>query len=375
MANPAFCSTRQSLKNMTEITNIIKESPTPPKVGDVVEGPIVDIDHGRVYIDIHPFGTGIIYGREYMAARDLLKHSNIGDIVEAKIVEEENEDGYIELSLREARQALIWNEAQELMNSKATLELAPKEANKGGLIMEWKGVVGFLPASQLNEEHYPKVPEGDKDKILSELKALVGQKLQVYIITADAKEQKLIFSEKNAGAQNVNVDEEVDSVSSDSYSVGDILDGVITGATDFGAFVKLPNGTEGLVHISEMDWALVEDPKTRFKVDEQVKVKVIEVKDGKVSLSIKALKPDPWQQSADKYKKDDEVEAVIIKHNRHGALASVEEGVAGLVHMSEFGSYEELKEKLPLGSSHKFVITMFDPQERKMTLSYKRAND
>ena len=358
-------------------TNIIKESPTPPKVGDVVEGPIIDIDHGRVYIDLHPFGTGVIYGREYMAARDLLKHSNIGDLVESKIVETENEDGYFELSLREARQALVWNEALELMNSKATLELAPKEANKGGLIMEWKGVIGFLPASQLNEEHYPKVPEGDKDKILSELKALVDQKLQVYIITADAKEQKLIFSEKNAGAQDVS-SEIIDGAESkhmqNSYKVGDILDGKVTGTTDFGAFVKLPDGTEGLVHISEMDWALVDDPKARFKVEDEVQVKVIEVKDGKVSLSIKALKPDPWQEAESKYKKDQEVNAVIIKHNRHGALASIEEGVAGLVHMSEFGSHEALREKLPLGSSHKFVITMFDPKERKMTLSYKKAN-
>ncbi len=357
---------------MTDKKTIIKDSPTPPKVGDVVEGPIIDIDHGRVYIDIKPFGTAVIYGREYMAARDLLKHSNIGDIVEAKVVETENEDGYIEVSLREARQALVWNEAQELMRNKTPLELAPKDANKGGLIMEWKGIIGFLPASQLNEEHYPKVPEGDKDRILSELKALVGQKLTVYIITADAKEQKLIFSEKAVETTTESAQEagEVES----KYKVGDILEGEITGATDFGAFVKFDDGLEGLVHISEMDWALVEDPKTKFKVGEKVRVKVIEVKDGKVSLSIKALKEDPWQKAKDKYKKGSEVNAVVIKHNRHGALVSVEEGVSGLVHVSEFEGHEDLREKLPLGSTHKFVITMFDPKEHKMTLSYKQAN-
>ncbi len=358
---------------MTDKKELIKSSPTPPKVGDVVEGPIIDIDHGRVYIDIKPFGTAVIYGREYMAARDLLRHSNIGDIVEAKVVETENEDGYIEVSLREARQALVWNEAQELMRNKTVLELVPKDANKGGLIMEWKGITGFLPASQLNEEHYPKVPEGDKDRILSELKALLGQKLSVYIITADAKEQKLIFSEKAAGEE---AEKEEGKESSESpYKVGDVLEGEITGATDFGAFVKLPDGTEGLVHISEMDWALVEDPKTKFSVGEKVKVKVIEVKDGKVSLSIKALKEDPWQKAKDKYKKGDLVDAVIIKHNRHGALASVEEGVSGLVHVSEFESAEDLREKLQLGTTHKFVITMFEPKEHKMTLSYKQANE
>ncbi len=381
LANPAraFLQYQKIVKGiMADKKSIIKKSPTPPKVGDVVEGPIIDIDHGRVYIDIKPFGTAIIYGREYMTARDLLKHSNIGDIVEAKVIDTENEDGYIEVSLREARQALIWNEAQELMRNKTVIEVVPKEANKGGLLIEWKGIVGFLPASQLNEEHYPKVPEGDKDKILAELKTLVGQKLNVCIITADAKEQKLIFSEKAAESpkeeEKGEEKEATESVES-KYKVGDILEGEISGATDFGAFVKLPDGTEGLVHISEMDWALVEDPKTKFKVGEKVKVKVIEVKNGKVSLSIKALKEDPWQKAKDKYKKGDIVDAVIIKHNRHGALASVEEGVAGLVHVSEFDSPEELREKLPLGSSHKFMITLFEPEEHKMTMSYKQANE
>ena len=352
-----------------DIKTIIKESPKPPKEGDIVEGPIIDMEPGKIFIDLHPFGTGIIYGREFMIARDLLRNSNTGDIVEAKVTEAENEDGYIELSLREARQALVWNEAQELMRNKTTLELAPFDANKGGLLIEWKGIVGFLPASQLNEEHYPKVPEGDKDRILAELKALVGQKLQVYIITADAKEQKLIFSEK-ASVQ----DDEKESEVKEKYKVGDVFEGEVTGATEFGIFVKLPDGLEGLVHISEMDWALVDDPRTKYSIGDKVRVKVVDVTDGKVSLSIKALKEDPWKLAKGKYKKGDIVDAVIIKHNRHGALASVEEGVAGLVHVSEFESSEELREKLPLGSSHKFEITMFEPDEHKMTLSYKSAN-
>ncbi len=359
---------------MTDKKEIIKSTPLPPKVGDVVEGPIIDIDHGRVYIDIHPFGTGIIYGREYMSARDLIKHSNIGDVVEARVVDPENEDGYIELSLREARQAIVWSEAQDLMRSGAAIEIEPKDANKGGLIIEWKGITGFLPASQLSEEHYPKVPEGDKDKILSELKSLLGQRLKLRIITADPKEQKLIFSEQGVGvSEQVSDNNEAVKLSdTQRYGVGEILEGEITGATDFGAFVKLSDGTEGLVHISEMDWALVDDPKTKFKLGEKVMVKVIDVKDGKISLSIKALKSDPWQAAKDKYKKGDEVKAVIIKHNRHGALASVEEGVSGLVHVSDFASHEALREVLQLGSSHNFIITMFDPKEHKMTLAYKK---
>ncbi len=350
-------------KKDSPMAALLNETPASPEVGDLVEGPVVDIDRGRIYIDLHPFGTGIIYGREYLSARDILKNVNPGDIVAAKVSSTENPDGYIEVSLREARQALVWGEAEDAMKKKTPLELPVKDANKGGLIIEWQGIQGFLPASQLSTENYPRVPDGDKDKIFAELTQLVGQKLTLYVITADAKEQKLIFTEKG-----INAEEKAEMV--DKYSVGDALDGEVTGATDFGVFVKLEDGLEGLVHISEMDWALVEDPKSRYKVGEKVRVQVIEVKDGKVSLSIKALTEDPWKSASAKYKKGDKVDAVIIKYNKHGALASIEEGVAGLVHVSEFGGSEQLRETLRLGSSYPFTITLFDPNEHKMTLSY-----
>jgi len=218
-----------------------------------------------------------------------------------------------------------------------------------------------LPASQLSQAHYPRVPDGDKDKIFAELKKMVGQKLEVSIITASPKEQKLIFSERGAGSPER-------SSLVEKYHVGDVLPGIVTGATEFGVFVKLEEGLEGLVHISEMDWALVENPKTRYKVGDQVNVKVIEIKDDKVSLSIKALQDDPWKAAAAKYKKDQRVEAVVIKYNKHGALASIEEGVAGLVHVSEFASEEELRQKLELGKVYPFTITFFEPKDRRMTL-------
>jgi small subunit ribosomal protein S1 len=148
------------------------------------------------------------------------------------------------------------------------------------------------------------------------------------------------------------------------------LDGVVTGATDFGVFIKIEEGLEGLVHISEMDWALVENPRGRYKVGEHIKVKVIEVKDGKVSLSIKALLDDPWVIAGNKYKKDQRVEALVIKYNKHGALASIEEGVAGLVHVSEFGTEADLRAKLELGKVYPFIITFFEPKERRMTLKF-----
>lgn len=332
-----------------------------PGMDEMVEGPVIAIGRARVFVDLHPFGTGIIYGREYLSARETLKNVNIGDIVAAKIVGTETAEGYMELSLREARQALMWSDAETALQKKTVFTLPVTDANKGGLIITWNGIAGFLPASQLSAAHYPRVSDGDKDKVFAELKKMVGTPVEVMIITANPKEQKLIFSEKGAGST-----ERAGLV--EKYHVGDTLDGVVTGATEFGVFVKLEEGLEGLVHISEMDWALVENPKTRFRVGEPVKVKVIEVKEDKVSLSIKALMDDPWKAAGAKYKKDDRVEAVVIKYNKHGALASIEEGVAGLVHVSEFGTEDELRSKLELGKVYPFTITFFEPKERRMTL-------
>lgn len=345
------------------MATLLADSANPPSTGDIVEGPVIAIDKKGVFVDLKPYGTGIIYGREYIAARDIIRKVNIGDSIAAKVVDVGNEDGYIELSLKEAKQALIWGEAEAAIKAKTIFDIAVLEANKGGLLMAWQGIQGFLPASQLKADHYPRVENGDKDKVLEELKKLVGEKLSVCIISASPKEGKLIFSEKNPESRDK---EKIVS----KYAVGEEIEGTVTGAVDFGIFVKIEDNLEGLVHISEIDWSLVEDPRSMFKVGEKVKVKVIEIKDGKISLSIKALKPNPWKEAEKKYKKDDVVTGIIIKFNKHGALASIEEGVAGLVHISEFGSEAKLREKLELGKSYPFKITLFDAKDQKMALSY-----
>ncbi len=340
-----------------------EKAPTPPAPGDIVEGPVIALDRARLYIDLPPFGTGVIYGREYMNAREVIKRTNVGDMVQAKVIATDTKDGYIELSLKEARQAVLWTEAEEAVKDKRQLELIVKEANKGGLILEWQGLAGFLPASQLKAEHYPRVTDGDKDKILDELRKLVGQKIAVSIISAAPKEGKLIFSEKG-------VDDKEKKQLIASYQVGDAVNGEVTGMVDFGVFVKLEEGLEGLVHISEIDWGLVDDPRHFFKVGDKVRVKIIDIKEGKISLSVKALKENPWSASANKYNKGDKVEGVVIKFNKHGALASIEEGIAGLVHVSEFGSEEKLRASLELGKRYPFTISLFDPKEMRMALAF-----
>ncbi len=351
------------VKKATIMDALLDKSATPPSIDDIVEGTVIGIDKNAVYIDIPPFGTGIIFGREFMSARDIIKKINIGDTVAGKVVSISNKDGYIEISLKEARQALIWNEAEDAIRDKKVFEIPVQDANKGGLILTWQGISGFLPASQLKTEHYPRVTDGDKDAILSELRKLVGTKISVAIIGASPKEGKLIFSEKNPTEKNK------DHIIG-KYQLNDVVTGEVTGMVDFGVFVKIEDGLEGLVHISEIDWALVENPRLLFRVGEKIKVKIIEIKDGKISLSIKALKENPWASAENKYKKDQIVEAVVIKFNKHGALASIEEGIAGLVHISEFGSEEALRSKLELGKRYTFKISLFDPKEQKMTLSF-----
>ncbi len=350
---------------------LVNDTPESLTIGDTVEGSIVNIDRGRIYIDLHPYGTAVIYGREYLSARDMLKNLGIGDSIEAKIVMVENKDGYIEVSLREARQKQIWSDAAKALEEKTPLELPVKDANKGGLIVEWQGMSGFLPASQLSAEHYPKVLDGDKDKIFTELKGLIGTTLTLTMITADPQEGKIIFSEKGGAALKQASDTPTKSI--EEYAIGDELDGEVTGVTDFGAFVRVEGGMEGLVHISEMDWGLVDNPKELYKPADSVKIKIIEIKDNKISLSIKALKENPWTLAKDKYKQGDKVNAVIIKYNQHGALASIEEGVAGLVHISEFGDETTLQGELKLGMPYEFTISIFEPDNRKMTLVYKKA--
>jgi ribosomal protein S1 len=348
-------------QNYTTLLDSI--NPKTIEEGAIIEGTVLSIEKAAVFIDLPPFGTGIIYGREYINARDVIKNVNVGDSIKAKVVELENEDGYIELSLKEARQAIIWKEAEELLNNKQILELPVKEANKGGLIIEWKGIQGFLPASQLKTENYPRVEDSDKEKILKELKKLVGEVLSVIMITVAPKDGKLVFSEKDSDQS-----ERKEQIS--KYTLGDTVDCEVAGIVDFGVFLKVEEGLEGLVHISELDWGLVENPREMFKLGDKVQAKIIEIKDGKISLSIKALRENPWKEFEGKIKKGDIVKGVVIKFNRHGALISIKEGVAGLVHNSQFGSEEQLRSSLELGKTYDFQITLFDASTQKMTLEF-----
>ena len=339
------------------------------KVGDITEGTVIAVDRSTIYVDLPPSNVGIIYGSEFLIVRDVVKKVKVGDVFSAKVIGiSEKADGYLDLSLKEALAATVWKKAEDAISSGEIYDVVAKEANKGGLIINWNGVRGFLPASQLSKKHYPKVLNSDKFAILNELKKIIGLTVSVRVISADAENEKLIFAESEGDASQqsgkiLNDDME--------YEVGDTASGVVTGTVEFGLFVQINKKTCGLVHISEISWGLVDDPRKFYSVGDHVKVKIINKDDEKYSFSIKVLEKNPWSKAKEKYKVGDEVKGVIIKHNHHGAFASIESGVSGLVHSSNFKNEEEMYMEMGIGQTHTFTIFNFVPDEQKLILTPK----
>jgi small subunit ribosomal protein S1 len=340
-----------------------------PKRGKIVEGTVIKIGRACFYIDLSPMGTGVILGKEYFLAKRALGSLKAGAQVTAKIVGIDNEDGYIELSLQEAQKEIGWEKLRDLKDNFETVTIRPNGANKGGLLAELYGVKGFLPLSQLSIEHYPRVEEGNSTEILRILQQLVGQDLKVKIFDVDPNESKLIFSEKamEKGAIQSLLNE---------YKVGDKVMGKITGLADFGAFIRFPLSAdetatqmEGLIHISELDWQLINDPAEIVKVGQEVEAQIVDIsKDGRVSLSLKALQQDPWDGVEKKIKTGDQVDGKVIRTNQFGAFVEIAPKIRGLVHVSEFGSEPKMKEKYKSGETYKFKVSHIDPKEHRLTL-------
>ncbi len=339
----------------------------PPKAGEIVEGKVVGKGKASLYLDLGTRGTGIIYGKEFYDAKDEIKKLGDEDIVCAKIVDLENEEGYIELSLSQANKEMAWGKVRELRENDEAFPAKIVGANKGGLLAKVSGISAFLPASQLSPDNYPKVKDGDAQEILKSLQKLVGQELEVKIFDLDSREDKLILSEKTK--ENERTEEVLKN-----YKVGDVVEGEITGVVDFGAFIKFPadkdetNAIEGLIHISEIDWQLIEDPSEVIKTGQKTKAKIVDISNGKASLSLKALKKDPWEEIEKKYKKGDVVEGKVKKFNPFGAFVQITDKIQGLCHISEFGTQKKMEESLEIGNKYKFKVMSIDSKNHKMGL-------
>jgi small subunit ribosomal protein S1 len=350
----------QLMKNSPDLAAMVKE-------GDLVNAQLLRKTPRAVYFDLGRLGTGVVFGMELMNARDVLKNLKEGDAIAAKVVDAENDDGYVELSLAEAGKQKSWQSIKELYEKGEEFGVKVTGANSGGLIADVEGLKAFLPVSQLSNEHYPRVDDGDKAKILEELKKFVGQELKVKILDFNLRTDKLILSERETTVKNV-------KEKLDKYKSGDVIDGIISGVADFGAFIKFADDPEieGLIHISELDHKLIESPKEIVKVNDQVKAKILEIKDGRVTLSLKALKPDPWLQVESRYQAGKDVQGKVLRFNPFGAFVSLDPEIQGLIHVSEFGGVEEMKSKLKEGQTYAFHIDSVKPQEKRITLKLKK---
>ena len=336
----------------------------PPKIGEIVEGRVLATGRSAIYVDLGSLGTGIIFGKEFYQAKDVLKKLKIGDKLFAKIIDLENEEGFIELSLSEAGKELSWIELQQKKEADQTITVKILGANKGGLLAEIKGIRGFLPVSQLSPEYYPRVEGADKTKILNKLQKLIGKELEVKIFDLNPKEEKLIFSQKATETSKI-------KEFLKNYKVGDLVEGEVTGVVDFGVFIRLSPELEGLIHISELDWQLIEDPSEIVKIGDKVKAKIVEItEDGRISLSLKALKENPWKNIEKKYKKGDKIKGKVTKFNPFGAFVEISPKIQGLLHISEFGTRAKMEQALKIGEEYEFQILQIDPKEHRLSLKW-----
>ncbi len=333
------------------------------KVSDVVEGVITSVRKHEVWVDLGAHGVGVIMRREISHGQKLEE----GQSVVTSVVDPEMEEGYALLSMRRAAKDRGWDELQRAFEASEIVEVTAYDANRGGLLIEMEGIRGFLPVSQLAAGHYPRVSGADKDEILQKLNALVNIPLKVRILDVSRKDNKLIFSEKEA------VKDDIQQMFT-KLKVGDEVEGVITGVIDFGAFVNV-DGIEGLIHISEISWERVEDPRDYIKIGEVVKAKIIAIDKDRLSLSLKQMMEDPWLQEVKAFKKDDIVEGKVTRITPFGAFVQLSPSVEALVHVSEMSSDDSADpEKIfRLNEKKQFKVIDIDTEARKIALSLKDA--
>jgi small subunit ribosomal protein S1 len=339
------------------------------KAGDTVEGTLLSVGKNEVYVDLEGYGAGVVRGRELYDDQATLASLKPGDKVFVSVIEPENKEGMVELSMRQAGQERVWQTLKEKMESKEVVRTKILEANKGGLMVEVNGVMGFLPVSQLSLEHYPRVEDGEKTRILNVLHSYVGQLFDVQIITADQGEEKLIVSEKAVFEKEM-------TGKLSQLKLGQVVEGTVTGVVDFGAFVKFGD-LEGLVHISELAWQRIENPRDIIKVGDKVTAKVISIDKGRVSLSVKQLQDDPWLEAVKKYQIGQSVTGKVAKIMAFGVFVELDKDIAGLCHIMEL-SHEPVKnaeEILKVGEEKTFKIISIEPAEHRLGLSIKALTE
>lgn len=331
--------------------------------GDVIEGTVTTVKKNEIWVDLGPLGVGVVLRREIGYGQKLEE----GQKVTVSVIDPEMDEGYALLSMKRAVKDRGWDELQRVLEANEIVEAVPYDANRGGLLVELEGIRGFLPVSQLAAGHYPRVSGADKDEILQKLNALANKPLRVRILDLSRKDNKLIFSEKEAVKDDM-------QERFAKLKVGDAVEGMVTGVIDFGAFVNV-DGIEGLIHISEISWERVDNPRNYVKVGENVKAKIIAIDKDRLSLSLKQMSEDPWLEQVKAFKKDDIVTGKVTRITPFGAFVQLSPSVEALVHVSEMSDDEDVDpEKLfQLNEKKEFKVLDIDAENRKIALSLKDA--
>ncbi len=335
-----------------------------PRLGAMVEATFVRAVSRAAYFDVAPFGTGVVLGSEFNNAREIIKGMQAGDTITAKIVSLDGEAGFIELSITEASRQKTWGQVQELFESGEPTKVRVVGVNPGGLLVQVGDLKGFLPLSQMSMDRFPK--DGARQPTVEDFKQFVGEEIAVKVINVNAKKNKLIVSERESAA--VNTKELLAQ-----YKPGDVVKGTVSGLADFGIFVRFADNPsiEGLVHISEIDHRIVDSPKDAAKMNDPLEVKILDIRDGRVYLSLKALKQDPWKETIATYKPGKEVEGTVYKYTAFGALVNLPDGLQGSLHATDFGSIDDLKARMELGTTHAFVVDSVKAEDKRIVLKPK----
>jgi small subunit ribosomal protein S1 len=353
------------------------------KHGDVVEGSVVRIDPDEILVDFGGKSEGVVSNRELMSRRgprdgdESRPELKVGDEVLVYVLQPESPEGHAVLSLRRAGLERKWRAMQERFDAGEIVEAKVIDHNKGGLIVDL-GVRGFVPISQIVD--FPRRPRDEQPRdaaqeIAEKLQPFVGRTLRLKILEVNRKANRLILSEKVALYEERR--EKRDELFS-SLQVGQRVTGVVRSIAPFGVFIDL-GGIDGLVHKSELSWNKVNNPETAYAIGEEVEAEVIDINHerGRISLSIRRLQPDPWQESVAKYQIGDLISGTVTKLVNFGAFVRVEEGLEGLIHISELSNQRVAHpgDVVKEGEVLQLKIISLDSERHRLGLSLKQAED
>ena len=345
-------------QTMEELLNASGYQLTIPVKGETITGLVTGITRKAVLVDIGAKTEGLVAEKEYEIARDFVETLKVGDEIEVYVLTDENERGQIMLSLRRAMFDKLWNMLDDYLENDKEVQVKGVEVNRGGMIVKWQGLRGFVPSSQFGAQYAGNFAD------------LMNKSFSVKPIEVDREKNRLIFSEKHVSEAAVMEKREQ---ALKAVGKGEVMSGKVTGVLSFGAFVavEVPVGTgkvtvEGLVHISEISWEKVDDIHKYLKVGDEVQVKVLGVEEGtgKLNLSIKQLLPDPWSVVAQKYAAGTTVKGTVSRTAPFGTFVNFEPGVDGLIHISKASQFPDLK----MGSAIEVLVESVDPEHRRMSL-------